>query len=265
MSFCYYCGAKLGDDDAFCYGCGKRVVSAVSEESQPSPQERGASVKKRAEHGQEPAPKPKEKALTHTVHISGDLRQSLLIDERRITFVEGNGEILYRAKGKREIVDQGLFSSGTVKAMYKIDDTNGSNAGEVEFIEPMDEDGRRRTEFRKRLPAPPPKPPAKGTLEKIARSWARPPREFDSWEFSTESDLFGLSLFTNKTAAKAGPYRAENEGRPFSLIPVRTAVSYKGKPVASIETEGGSYRIEYGDLEHVLATVMIFLALYVRL
>lgn len=265
MSFCYYCGAKLGDDDAFCYECGKRVVTFTPEEPKSTSSVRESLAEKGSAQTMESACEPEERALTHKVRILGDLRQSLLIDERRITFVEGNGEVLYRVKGKREIIDQGFFSSGTVKAVYKIDDAKGSNVGEVEFMDPMDEESRRRTEFRKRLPPPPPKPPATGTLEKIARTWARPPREFDSWDFSPEPDFFGLSLFTHKTAATAGSYRAESEGKPLSFAPVRTAVSYKGAAVASIESEGSGYGIEYEDPEHVLATVMIFLALYVRL
>ncbi len=30
MPFCYYCGVKIEDGDAFCCSCGKRVVSTAS-------------------------------------------------------------------------------------------------------------------------------------------------------------------------------------------------------------------------------------------
>ncbi len=261
MPFCYYCGNKVGDNDVFCRECGKRVVSAVS----ARPVDEGPAEKQAPKKMAEPKEKvtPKEKLLTHKVYVLGDYRPRFLADSCKVTFTEGNGDVLYKARGNRETVSGGILLEDYTKTVYTIDNGTRANVAEVEVRYPTSTDDRQRIEFRKRFT---PKPRKKGeaqSAEKPSR-WFEP-QEFESRDFSPELDFFGLSLLSNKSVMTSSPYQAESEGKLFSSVPARTDVSYKRAHVASIESEAEGYRIDYEAPEHVLEAVMIFLALYVRL
>lgn len=277
MPFCYYCGNKVGNSDVFCRECGKRVVSAVVVESATehpavnSAQRRKAEPKKmtdpkkKAKLKEMTEPKkvaPEEKPLTHKVYVSGDIHPGIFTDKCRVTFTEGNGDVLYKAEGKRETVSGGILFEDYSKTVYLIDDRKGFNVAEVEFRPATNTDDHDRTEFRKRLT---PKRLKKGADRETSRSRWTELEEFDSRDFSPEPDYFGLSLVTNKHVMTDYLYEAESEGKLFSFVPARTDVTFKRAHVASIEPEGESYRIDYEAPEHVLEAVMIFLALYVRL
>ncbi len=266
MPFCYYCGNKVGNSDVFCRECGKRVVSAAVSGPAGDPTvaktaPTKADPKKKADSEKKDV--PKEKPLTHKVYVSGDFHPGFLVDSCKVTFTEGNGDVLYKAKGKREIVSGGILLEDYTKTIYAIDNGARANVAEVEVRFATSTDDRDRIEFRKRLT---PKPRKKGdaqTAEKRSR-WFEP-QEFETRDFSPEPDYFGLSLVTNKHVMTADPYQAESEGKLFSFVPARTDVKFKRVHVASIEPEGEGYRIDYEAPEHVLEAVMIFLALYVRL
>ena len=271
MPFCYYCGNEVGSSDVFCRECGKRVVSAVVEEpatERPAAntvQRRKAEPKKSAALKKKTEPKkaaPEEKPLTHKVHVSGDIHPGIFTDKCKVTFTEGNGDVLYKAEGRRETVSGGILFEDCSKTVYIINDSKGFNVAEVEFRPATGADDHDRTEFRKRLT---PKRLKKGADREKSRSrWAEL-EEFESRDFSPEPDYFGLSLVTNRHVMTDCLYEAESEGKLFSFVPARTDVTLRRAHVASIEPEGESYRIDYEAPEHVLEAVMIFLTLYVRL
>lgn len=273
MPYCYYCGIKLEEDDVFCGGCGKRVVSSVSRKAKPEAAPAAkpkAAAKKKTEAApkSKPTKKPRaqepkteEKPLTHKIYVSGDVHASIFADKRSFEFTEGNGQLICAARGKREVIDGGFFVEDHSESVYRIKDDRGEVAGEVEFREITGEDSYIRTTFHTRLWTQPGEPSKQGFFQKAHNYHDSEGHEFESQEFYPVNDLFGF----NKTTKAVGSYRAVSEGKLFSFIPARTDVNFKSDRVASIEPEGDSYRIDYEGPEHVLTAVMIYLALYAKL
>lgn len=257
MKFCYYCGMKLQDDDVFCCSCGKRVVSSVASERHDK-----SNTKNDADSGAR-KPANKKKPLTNKIYVSGDFHTSIFSNDRDFVFTEGNGEILYTAKSKREDSSGGFFGSPDyTRRFYKISNGHGRYVGEVEFYDTTSEDGLSEHEITFHRPLPP-KPPAEGFFQKVCRAM-EPDETVD--RFETPSGATTLRGFlAMRDVKRAGSYEAVSQGKALSFVPVRTDVLYKRQRVAFIESDDNGYRIEYLVPEHVLGTVMIFLALYVSL
>lgn len=273
MPYCYYCGIKLEEDDVYCGGCGKRVVSSVSRKAKPeaaSSAKPKSAAKKKAAAASKPKPakeskakepKTEERPLTHKIYVSGDVHASIFADKRSFEFTEGNGQLICTVRGKREVIDGGFFVEDHSESVYRIKDDRGEVAGEVEFREITGEDSYIRTTFHTRLWTQPGEPSKQGFFQKAQNYHDSEGHEFESQEFYSVNDLLGF----NKTTKAVGSYRAVSEGKLFSFIPARTDVTLKRDHVASVEPEGDSYRIDYEGPEHVLTAVMIFLALYAKL
>lgn len=261
MKFCYYCGKELEDADAFCRACGERVVSAETAESKSQrpvevdlPEEGGSASASSKERS---AKKPNGPRKV-TIDVSGDIRWNLFASSRNLAFVTKKGKLLYTARGVRGVGREDAFADGPAESTYEIYDSQENVVRQVVFEEDFE-----CVTFRRELPPPPPKPPAKGILQAIARAMESEPPKYEDKRFSGDPTLG--EMLANRYVKTVGSYTAESEGKPFSFIPKRTDVLFKGNKVASIEPHEGSYRIKCEERKHALTSVMIFLALYARL
>lgn len=279
MKFCYYCGKELGDTNAFCGGCGKRVVSGDHEESKARPvkkckpvdgDDRVSSKKKRQKSKADEESNGQKETLVKTLYVSGDVHSTIFNFHRRLAFKTKEGNVVYTASGEVDVESGGFwFSTGSNKSTYEVCDSCGSVVGEVEFSHECDEGSPDYTSFTMRMPPAPPKPPAKNVFQKIAQALETDESDCEGWILSDSYPSLG-ELLSNRHVRTAGPYSVESEGKPLSLVPRRSEVFFgegfcPREHVASIEPDGKSYRIELKAPGHSLASVLIYLALYARI
>lgn len=261
MKFCYYCGAKLRDEDAFCGACGKRDVSAGAEEAArvQSAEEAFVDVERRPHQSRaarqnphatdEPEPSSNN-PQTHKIAVTGDLHSSIFATRRDLCFIGQDGRALFIAYGKKGDAD----SAGE----YEIRDGSDECVAKVKFNSSEEKPfGSALFSWRR-----PPKPPAKGLLEKLVRAIDT---EFDSKWFQRPDDVLGDlltlgGLLAKKKVKVVGQYKAETEGSP-----AKTDVYFKGTMAATIRPDKNSYCIEYANPEHGLTAVMVFLAVYMQI
>ncbi len=278
MKFCYYCGKELGDTNAFCGGCGKRVIPDDHEDSKARSSKKNAQVKDdKATSSRKKRKKPKanteqeaqKESRPQTLYVSGDVHSTVFTMHRKLAFKTKDGKVLYSASGEVECDDGSiLFPSGTAnRGIYEVCDSGGSVVGEVTFSHECDEGSTNDVWFTMRKPPAPPKPPAKNVFQKIVR--ALETDELDYEGHTLGGGDFSLGEFLeNRYIRTAGPYTIESEGKPFSFVPKRSEIFFREsnfesrRHVASIEPDGKSYRIEFKEQGFSLVAVLIYLALY---
>lgn len=261
MKFCYYCGERQKDADAFCSACGKRVVSAAVKESEPitplykeildDEEEFPTRSKKEARpNSRAEKPRPHEGLQTRMIFVTGDIRTSFLDSTRNLTFTDREGHVLYVAHGNK--------GDGEIDGAYEITDASEECVAKIKFSSPEGKSPASAL-FYWRCP---PKPPAKGFLEKLSRVFDQ---EFDGEWFDRPNELIGDlrtlgGLIGKKKTRVVGRYKAEIERNP-----VKTDIYYMDCAVAAIKPHEKSFCIECPNPKHELTAVMIFLAVYMRI